>query len=415
MGSALEGGTGTFEDTRTRILDEFEQAIGPLVARMVSQFRRGIPSYETLPEETLRQVHEVVHDNLACFARCVRGGGEPSEEELLVFRASATRRAREGVPLSGLLRAYRMGARLAWHELRDIVERHGHADVGLDLATWVMSYSDTVGGVVAEAYIDEFESLASDRESARRDFLDGLLEGSLAPAELVARGEALGLDPASAYTVCLVRLLDCAPDSETGRASQRELRSLLSRLPNGNRSLVVSRGQELVAIVPAGLGAEDELAERLRRFVEQAAGPLGTRLAGGLGRVHEDLAEIASSYRQATVALAAARGAGSQVAVYGQVHVEELILREPGIARRLAQSALEPLRPHPYLLETLQEYLRSGPSLPEVAAVLCVHANTVAYRLGRVRDLTGRDPRTPAGMAHLALALRADELLGGAG
>ena len=167
-------------DPKLAIMDEFDRGTGPLVARMMEGFRASIPAYGALPEETLRQVRDVVAENLACFSRCLRRGSDPTPEELGPFRESASRRAREGVSLAGVLEAYRMGSRVAWRELREIVEAHGEYRLGLEFATQVMSYIDSVSESVADAYINEFEELASDREAARRDFLDGLLDGSLA-------------------------------------------------------------------------------------------------------------------------------------------------------------------------------------------------------------------------------------------
>ncbi|HEV2685905.1 MAG TPA: helix-turn-helix domain-containing protein, partial [Actinomycetota bacterium] len=100
-------------------------------------------------------------------------------------------------------------------------------------------------------------------------------------------------------------------------------------------------------------------------------------------------------------------------AVYGEVLIEELILRERAVARRLARTILEPLDQHPDLLATLVAYMAHGPSLPAVAKRLYLHPNTVAYRLARVKELTGRDPKSPAGVAELFLALRASQLVGG--
>ena len=399
-------------DAKHVIMDEFERATGPLVARMLDNFRSTIPTYTALPDETVRQVREVIQANLLRIADCLRDGRGPTAEDMAPFLESAARRAREGVELTGLLEAYRHGAREAWQEIRRITEEHGAHALGLEFATLLMAYIDTVSGAVADAYLAEFESLTSDREAARRDFLDGLLHGSLTDGELSARATALGLDPAVAYAVCLIAVLGDDTDGETLRTKQRALRSMVGALPNGQRSLIVNRGAELVAIVPCPPGGEDELRTRLEQFIERAGETLDRPLEVGIARVHEDLTELASGYREAGVALAAARSSTPRIAIYGQVLMEELILREPAISRRLITGALDPLRPHPYLIETLEVYLRQGPSLPEVAETLHVHANTVAYRLGRIRELTGRDPRTPLGVAHLALALRASELLG---
>ncbi|MGZ6557857.1 MAG: PucR family transcriptional regulator, partial [Actinomycetota bacterium] len=168
---------------------------------------------------------------------------------------------------------------------------------------------------------------------------------------------------------------------------------------------------ELVLVLPSK-GTVDEQAGQLTTLAMQAS-EAGAELCAGLGRARESLTELAASHREASIALAAARaGSTSPVAVYGEVVIEELILRERAVARRLAQTILEPLNTHPDLRETLVEYMRHGPSLPAVAKRLYLHPNTVAYRLARVRELTGRDPKSPAGVAELFLALRASQLVG---
>jgi DNA-binding PucR family transcriptional regulator len=39
-----------------------------------------------------------------------------------------------------------------------------------------------------------------------------------------------------------------------------------------------------------------------------------------------------------------------------------------------------------------------------------VHPNTVEYRLRRIRELSGRDPRNPDDLLILSLAIKFDEL-----
>src|SRR5207245_10128092 len=150
---------------------------------------------------------------------------------------------------------------------------------------------------------------------------------------------------------------------------------------------------------PAGRAADARAAQR-GACIERGAGTLDSGLRGGVGRARDSVTELSGSYREAAIALAAAR-AGSSVplAVYGEVLIEELILRERAVARRLARTILEPLDHHPDLLATLVAYMEHGPSLPAVAKRLYLHPNTVAYRLARVKELTGRDPKSPAAVA----------------
>jgi PucR-like helix-turn-helix protein/diguanylate cyclase with GGDEF domain len=396
------------------ILDDLERMTDDLAERMLKQYLESIPSYRALPDVTLDQIREVNRANVRGFIRSMRAGRGPSNEELTMIRESASRRAREGVPLSALLAAYRTGAQIAWAEARVIIgDDHQRLAAGLDFATAVMNWIDEASGAAAQAYLSEYERLASDRESARRDFLDGALGGELTAEEILARAEALGLDLAVPYGVAIVSLVNHGGDETLLRNAQHRLRAMAAELPNADRSLVVTRGDELVLIFPAE-GDARAMASHIASFVEHAGGIVGVALSAGLGRARESITELSGSYREAAIALAAARaGSATPLAVYGEVLIEELILRERGVARRLARTILEPLDNHPDLLATLVAYMEHGPSLPAVAKRLYLHPNTVAYRLARVKELTGRDPKSPAGVAELFLALRASQLLSG--
>jgi PucR family transcriptional regulator, purine catabolism regulatory protein len=61
------------------------------------------------------------------------------------------------------------------------------------------------------------------------------------------------------------------------------------------------------------------------------------------------------------------------------------------------------------LTATLRAYLAHGCRPGPAAEELCIHRHTLAYRLDRIRDLTGRDPRSGEHLVAFGLAL---ELLG---
>ncbi|TMK51974.1 MAG: hypothetical protein E6G59_08140 [Actinobacteria bacterium] len=262
-----------------------------------------------------------------------------------------------------------------------IGDDHQRLAAGLDLATAVMNWIDEASGAAAQAYLSEYERLASDRETSRRDFLDGVLGGELTTEEILARGEALGLEVAVPYGVAIAAFAQHGADETLLRNGQHRLRAMAAELPNADRSLVVTRGDEVVLIFPAE-GEVDGMAAHLTSFIERAGGVIGAELSAGLGRPRESITELSGSYREAAIALAAARaGSSAPLAVYGEVLIEELILRERAVARRLARTILEPLDQHPDLLATLMSYMAHGPSLPAVAKRLYLHPNTVAYRL----------------------------------
>jgi sugar diacid utilization regulator len=78
------------------------------------------------------------------------------------------------------------------------------------------------------------------------------------------------------------------------------------------------------------------------------------------------------------------------------------------VAASLARRVREALagRDHDGLItSTLGTFLSTG-SVPDTARAEVVHPNTVLYRLKRVRELTGLDPRIPSEAALLVLGFR---------
>src|SRR6266852_5093019 len=123
-------------DARAHALGEI---LDDLAERMLKQYLESIPSYRALPDVTLDQIRNVNRLNVSGFIQSMRAGRGPSSEELTMIRESASRRAREGVPLSALLAAYRTGAQIAWAEARVIIgDDHQRLAAGLDFATAVM-------------------------------------------------------------------------------------------------------------------------------------------------------------------------------------------------------------------------------------------------------------------------------------
>jgi DNA-binding PucR family transcriptional regulator len=101
------------------------------------------------------------------------------------------------------------------------------------------------------------------------------------------------------------------------------------------------------------------------------------------------------------------------------VHFEDrqlaaILAYDPDEGQRLAKEVLgavldQPAEERDVLLETLQAYLSLGGSSDHAAQALHCHANTVRYRLRRIRELTGRsltDPRTVAELVTAIQALR---------
>ena len=63
------------------------------------------------------------------------------------------------------------------------------------------------------------------------------------------------------------------------------------------------------------------------------------------------------------------------------------------------------------LLGTLESYLEQNCNMNATAAAIYAHRHTVAYRLDRVRELTGLDPMQSEDRERLGLGIKAYRIL----
>jgi DNA-binding PucR family transcriptional regulator len=230
------------------------------------------------------------------------------------------------------------------------------------------------------------------------------------------QGASLRLDLREAYVVVIAR--GAAVKAEHGEARalpervamRRAIETAKARLRPASGSLLVGMRQgEVVALYPAAAPADAEpLAEQCARFAEAIA---RHGHGVGLGTWHPGLAGIATSYVEAREAADAAveRADGRPVA-FGQIMVQH-ILRSSPLSDRILADTLEPIRDYDArrgaeLVATLRAYFESGFNLTRSAERLSIHPNTVVYRLGRIRELTGRDPHDPDDLLLLTLGLK---------
>jgi PucR C-terminal helix-turn-helix domain len=134
--------------------------------------------------------------------------------------------------------------------------------------------------------------------------------------------------------------------------------------------------------------------------------------AAGTGSVAGGVSRVVAAARQAG-RLAELLGGGVRMVDSAQFGSWELLLAMvPGEARRAFRAALlEPLlaydRDHgSELAATLEAFLACSGSWTKAAEAMFIHVNSLRYRIRRIEELTGRDPRSLADQAALLFALR---------
>ena len=367
------GGAGPLAE---RVLADLDD----MVERMGEAYREEIPEYAALSLGQLAvDVLPVSRRLVTTFLACVVENRTLTARELEVFEQSGRQRLMMGMPLESVLHAYRIAGREAWSSLCAAVtpgETVLLAELG---AVWI-DMVDRTSSALAQAYVAASHERLRHVDARRRELVEGLLSAN-DPAEVASISLRFSTVLAPAYVPVLV----------AGAGATAGIDSLLAEAPAG--TLGGHRGDRVLLLVPNRLEAMRRRDGNLVCWGKPAL----------CGRALLD--EVQHVERLLLTALAEGRAEGT----FGpeDLLVEQLLLGNERVGNALRARVLDVLLARDsggVVLSTLRTYLDTG-SIPETARREQVHANTVGYRLGRVRDLTGLDPRAPRDAALLVLGL----------
>lgn len=392
----------------TDLLTRFKRLIPTLSNDVLESVLAEVPLYRNLPAEQLQgEVLHVVRVNLEAFLRSLPDG-RPRAEDLAFLRSSAARRAEEGVPLDSVLAAYSVGARTAWRALVQLGEREEPTAL-LELATAILRYTETVVGAVTSTYVEAHEELQHGERETRRALIRALLSGE-SPTELFA---SLGMVSAATYSLVAFQLLRPAAEPQglsTLVATRRRARRIEALLVDrfGPDLLVGIDGDEGVILTSetclAALGSLRDFSRSVHAaLVSGSEGPVRLVVAPPVPE-RELPARRQELRRLLDVASRLERPA---VPLLRDDLTLEIVAADS--ADRLA-SVLSPLDDHPELRSTLETWLAADRNRTLTARRLHIHPNTLDYRLGRVRDLTGLELTSTCGLALVVLSVLAKRL-----
>ena len=249
-------------------------------------------------------------------------------------------------------------------------------------------------------------ALALDKASEREDVQDHggpvmqLISGTLEPSAAARKVAARGCDLSGGLFVSV---------TDVGASRPREALSVVSsEFPQALGELV---GDRLYVLLPSRRGEARpgaDVATRLRPY-----GLTGTSSHYGDAR---EMARAVAEAEMVLEALAEDSPAAQALAGEGGAGVYRLLYRalvsDPDEVRRFYEDTVAPLVSHDEqyrgdLLPTLEAYLGNDCNMNATARAIYAHRHTVAYRLDRVRELTGLDPGATEDRERLGLGLKA--------
>jgi hypothetical protein len=366
-------------------------AAGELLDEIVATIRAENPVYADVlggPEGI--GIRLGIERAIGAFLDAAESGEAPGAAAGEVWRRLGEAEFQAGRSLEALREAFHTGTRAAWRGAARLATGVGiDASALIALAEAIFVYTDELAADVVEGYLRMQSDEAGERERRRRRLATLLLDPDGYDGQAVARAAALGRW-ALPRALALLALDGDAP------------RELIRRLESDVLLGADAGGAYLILPDPDGPRRAAKLARAL----------------DGIGAALGPTVEPPDAYRSLRWARAALelwrRGALPDASpVLVAEHLPSVILlRDEQLARTLVQRCLAPLAGLPQaererLLETLAAWLAHQRHTPGVAAELHVHAQTVRYRIAKLRELLGDALDGPDGRFELELALRA--------
>jgi hypothetical protein len=380
-----------------RLASIFRPELGSLAGEIVDEIRTAIPSYAGPLDGPYGQaIRAGVQHATALFVEQIANPEVSAQQCYEVHRKLGQNEMREGRSLDALQAAYRIGARVAWRRIMRVGKRNGlSSTVMSQLADAIFSFMDRLASVALDGYLEAKACSAGALETWRRRLLELILETPLAPARAI--GE-------------LAQLVGWAvPDIATPVAVQG--------LPGtGHNQRVPLLDSDILAELDGG-----------RPHLLLPGPPTGERIAAIRAALPEcrlavgpatELEAVADSLRWARKTLELVEDGLIEAGpvVHCDDHLWTVLVRSDDrlleqLERRVFGSTRGmTARQQERMIETLDAWLDTQGSVPDMAAQLNVHPQTVRYRLRQLETTFGERLRDPRLRFELELVLRAREV-----
>ncbi len=264
--------------------------------------------------------------------------------------------------------------------------------------------------VAVEEARDEVE------QNLRGSFLEDLRAGAgLAPDELVRRAARLGCDLSRGAVALCAELHTDRPRHVVATIAEDVPGALAQHMDPTTGGPSSGRVYALLPAIAGPHGAEATLA---------AAARLAARLQRhgtvGLSSFYSEPAELGRAVQEAELVLDVLTVSGEPIAEDINQGTYRLLFRvlasHPEEVRSFYEDTVAPVvryddQYRTDLIGTLEAYLAANCHMSATAAAIHAHRHTVAYRLERVRDLTGLDPMQSEDRERLGLGLKAYRII----
>jgi PucR-like helix-turn-helix protein/diguanylate cyclase with GGDEF domain len=306
-------------------------------------------------------------------------------------------RAGDGVPLTSLMEAYRVGFRCVWDAVMTESAMHDHVN-GEALRVLTAKVSAAQGiytDAMAVAYREEQARRMLNDESERSVLIDSVLHGRLFEQwSMWEAADYLRLPTEGPYIVVAAEV------PVIGMEALPEIESKL-------RSMDVYSAWRMLPDLQVGIvhiKSDKQLTNALALLSRIAI------MRVGVSSPFNDLRETAQALRYARITLRGRPEEGQRVIQFDGSILATAAVSAPEVMVKLVTPTIECFSglsdtERDILFDTFRVWVENDGSLRVAGELLFCHPNTVRYRLHRIEQRTGRSLSCPRDVAELCLAM----------
>jgi hypothetical protein len=314
---------------------------------------------------------------------------------------TGSRRAAAGVPLPAVMDAYRVASYRLWDVVVEIAtEKRGvNRDMVIQATRRIWRFQNLYTDAMASAYRQQTMQQVLEDEAERAALTEALLDGrTISDYSVWEVAQLLRLPLSGPYVVIA---------AECPTLGKQALPGISAKL----RAVDIFSAWRLLPDIQVGIAQVPSSSRRdtMLGLIERQA----IKRVGVSPQFHE-LTDTAQALRYARVALNARGSKNGGVTVFDNSVLAVAAVSAPEVTKKVASVILGqfdvlPSEEKDVLFDTFRAWLANKGSVPNAAAQLHVHPNTVRHRLHRIEQHTGRSLGVPDELAEMCLAFEVRE------
>ena len=232
-----------------------------------------------------------------------------------------------------------------------------------------------------------------DEKYDRNSFIKNIILDNILPSDIYIKSKELHFDTDEPRVVLLIKFLN--------KTEVLPFDAVQNIFPDKNKDYVINVGEhDIVLVKELGAGSDNKKIEKLAKSIADTLNAeFFAKVTIGIGTVAENIKDLARSYKEAQVALEVGKVFDTEkhIISYENLGIGRLIYQLPTTLCEMFLQEVFKDGSLDYLdretLLTIQCFFENNLNVSETSRKLFVHRNTLVYRLGKIRKLTGLDLR----------------------